>query len=326
MRSRLAVALLALVAAGCGGAGSPSSVELTVGTRVDVGPTEDAYAGAGGIALDGNSVWTTKPNEGELLKIDGATGAILGRWQVCNAANDVGVGAGGVYVACESSAEVVRVDPTTGEVVDRVDVGVKALGLAVTDDAIWVSNREFDGLVRVDPGTMKVVARIDTGGVREGAWDVAATRDAVWVTTQGLVLVRIDPVTNEVSERIPTVTTDVKLSLGWVAADEENVWLTNPGSLGRLDPQTNEFTDVIDLAASGATHAQARDDRVWISTAREVVLVDASSRSVVGRVPVVEGSGAAGLRAIAPAASGAWVLDPDDGEVVEVRAAEGDGG
>jgi streptogramin lyase len=323
-RRLVLIGLGAIIASGCGG--NSASVEISVAQRVDVGATEDAYAGAGGIAVDGGTIWATKPNEGELLRIDAASGKILSRRHVCNGANDVGVGTDAVYVACEGTEEVIRLD-RAGKATGRAAVGVKALGLAVTDDAVWVSNREFDDLVRVDPTTMKVVARIDTG---RGAWDVAASSTAVWVTTQSLEVAHVDPTTNEVVARIPTVTDEISLSLGWVAADDENVWLTDPprGQLVRLDPDSEEFTDKLDLGEQFLPgHVQTADGRVWVAGAKEVALVDADARSVAGQLQVAVGESQehGGLRGLAATDDGAWVVNPGDGEVVEVSAPRQDG-
>ena len=65
----------AVVASECGG--GSTSVETSVAQRVDVGATEDAYAGARGVAVDGGTVWATKPNESELIRIDAASGGRL---------------------------------------------------------------------------------------------------------------------------------------------------------------------------------------------------------------------------------------------------------
>jgi streptogramin lyase len=318
------IGVIAIIASGCGG--SSASVEISLAQRVDVSATEDAYAGAGGVAVNGGTVWATKPNEGELIRIDAASGEILGRRHVCNGANDVAVGAGAVFVACEGDEEVLRLD-RSGSVSGRAKVGVKALGLAVTDNAVWVSNREFDDLVRVDPTTMKVVARIDTG---RGAWDVAASSNAVWVTTQSLEVVRVDPRRNEVVSRIPTVTDEISLSLGWVAADDENVWLTDPprGQLVRLDPGSGEFTDALDLGEQFLpAHVQTVGGRVWVAGGKEVALVDADARSVAGEleVAVAESQEHGGLRGLSATEGGIWVVDPGDGEVVEISAL-GEGG
>ena len=313
---RRLVATIVLVCAGCGGADA-ASVELSVAQRVDVGATEDAYAAAGGIAIDGGIVWATKPNEGELVKIEAATGTIEERIAPCTGANDVAVDASGVYVACEGTGAVLRLD-REGNVTGHADVGVKALGLALTDDAIWVSNRDFDDLVRVDPRTMEVVARIDTG---QGAWDVAATKDAVWVTTQSLEVARIDPGTNKVVARVPTVTDEITLSLHQLAVGEDGVWLTSADSLARLDPDANEIADVTPLETAGAGHVAVVGEKVWVSASTEVIVVDAPERSVSGRLAVVEGSAGAGLRGIAATSDGSWVVNPGDGQVVHATAA-----
>lgn len=87
-------------------------------------------------------------------------------------------------------------------------------------------------MVRIDPETGDVTASIATGGSLEISFGMAATADGIWVRGSEPFLVRIDPGTNEVVDRI-----DAGSGAGDVAVAFGSVWATTErGELIRLEP------------------------------------------------------------------------------------------
>ncbi len=90
-----------------------------------------------------------------------------------------------------------------------------------------------DGAVsRIDPKTNRVVATIKTGAVGNGG-DIAAGEGAVWVRGVGVLLVVIDPATNQVSRQYgpPMGSGAVRAGAGrvWVSAHDVGlVWGLRP--------------------------------------------------------------------------------------------------
>lgn len=72
--------------------------------------------------------------------------------------------------------------------------------MAAGEDSIWVFN-EGDGTVqRIDGKSGWVVATIETGAI--GAGTIAVGEGFVWIATQDVPIIQIDPRTNAVRERL----------------------------------------------------------------------------------------------------------------------------
>lgn len=100
-------------------------------------------------------------------------------------------------------------------------------GLRVDDDEPTIA--------RIHPRTGDVEATIVTDGSVDISGGIAATDDAIWVRAADPLLVRIDPATNEVVERLDTTQRD---SGGDVTVAFGSVWVTfESGQVLRLEPE-----------------------------------------------------------------------------------------
>lgn len=156
-----------------------------------------------------------------------------------------------VWVASSEPASVHRIDPKTNKEVAIVSVpGDPCSGLTFGFGSLWVPLcGKPNSMVRVDATTNQIVATLPIGPAGpEGG--IAASRDCVWMVTDDAgTLVRIDPVSNKVRQKISIA----------------------PGS----------YNPVFDGATLG-------DGTIWITggTTNIVTAVDASSGAVLATVPV----------------------------------------
>lgn len=176
---------------------------------------------------------------------------------------------------------VAKMDPRSNEMVDLIDVP-GAVGVAVGEGGVWVASDRAgkDAVIRIDPGSDRIVATIPVG---EGVSGVRVGLGAVWVTLShwaggpsGEVL-RIDPTTNDIIERIAT-------DEGWprdIAIGEDAVWVYGhsersgdvwqAASLWKVDPRTGAVEVLLEdagLPTDGAflpSSVSAGDGAVWVA-------------------------------------------------------------
>jgi hypothetical protein len=139
----------------------------------------------------------------------------------------------------------------------RIPVGAYVEELVAGEGGVWANAIEWPGgdptfsLVRVDSETNEIVAEIpDVSG------PLAVGADAVWAVdragaragTEGSNLLRIDPATNEVVERIllGVAAWDIEFGEGyvWVLALEPQ---PGEGDIVQIDPATNEVVARIEI-------------------------------------------------------------------------------
>jgi virginiamycin B lyase len=155
-----------------------------------------------------------------------------------------------VWVASSEPPSVHRIDPKTNKEVAVVAVpGNPCSGLTFGFGSLWVPLcGKPNSMVRVDTSTNQIVATLPFGpAAPEGG--IAASRDSVWIVTDNAgTLVRIDPLSNKMRQKISIA----------------------PGS----------YNPVFDGSTPG-------DGAVWITggTTNIVTAVDASSGAVLATVP-----------------------------------------
>jgi DNA-binding beta-propeller fold protein YncE len=176
----------------------------------------------------------------------------------------------------------------------------------------------------------KVGAVIDTG---ETPWGPVAGFDAIWLQVAvngGGAVVRIDPATNQVAA---TIELDVLPIAGGpdspvvsVAIGEQGVWATGwrgaspeaaEGVLLRIDPDTNEIAQTIELPLRPRGLAIDDSGAIWVSSHidNSVVGVDSESGSVLATLEIEH------PWAIALSPDALWVANNDDGSLTQIDLA-----
>lgn len=240
----------------------------------------------------------------------------------------IAVGEGGVWVM--DSVVVRHIDPGSRSIeasipyqaqgqpglVPKVDVG---LGDVVLTDAGGTEGTlaSRGALSRIDPATnqLRTVGFASVGLPT----DLAIGARAIWETFGGATLLRIDPRTFRVRDRL-----DLGGSLDAVAVGADSLWLgdTLASTVRQLDPSTGRVSDPIHVTGNVDALA-AEGDRVWVldRSTGTVTPIDASSglgRSVrVGEDPtdIVSGLGAIW---ISDGGGAVWRVDPLTEETTEI--------
>lgn len=190
------------------------------------------------------------------------------------------------------------------------------------DGSLWVLVPDADdgpAIVRADPETGVEQARIELGG--QLCEQLTAAHGSIWACGDGEML-RIDPATNTVAERIPFMTAQV---VGRPAATDNAVWSLSGNvtatSVTGIDAATNTVIATYDLGHAAQRIAASHDD-LWVTTGDDGALlrVDPMTGEVTEAL-----SDLPGPTVIAAGAGALWVLlfgTPDteeDGEAALLR-------
>jgi hypothetical protein len=182
---------------------------------------------------------------------------------------DVVVAFGDVWV--QSGKDLWRVSPsglvldTFSNVSDGSGLAYMGVGgggyrtLAAGFDSLWSLTR--GSLLRLDPSDGHILASIPMPG--DGLGSIAVGEGAVWVAccdSGPALLLRIDPVANDVSNRL-----DTGQSIASLAVGAGYVWVLGIGEvpfLDKVDPRTLQVLDSVATSARGAVAAGSTS--VWV--------------------------------------------------------------
>ena len=279
------------------------------------------------IAVGEGAVWVLNADDRTISKIDPQTKEVE-TFGTGGVTTDLAVGEGAVWVGngaqtsgtgdIAHTTSVSRVDPDTTSVTQtqvlpsrRATPDVRLAGefrtlgvsqLAVGAGAVWAINPDLS-VSRINPDTGKrdEIIPIEVGGGiaagREGVWAIAAGSDLEAAPT----VLRIDPRTNKISQRIELATDDLTgLAVGGGA-----VWATDAegGLLWRIEPGPDPTTRTIEVGL-GATAVTYGDGTVWVTNfvRDEIVRVNARTNEVTDTIRL-----AGTPPSVATGAGAAWV-------------------
>jgi sugar lactone lactonase YvrE len=195
-----------------------------------------------------------------------------------------------VWVTQYDIAALLRIDVQTGKVRARIDVEGSPGTVLAAAGALWVQDWERGRLLKVDARANRVVETLTVGSSN----DIAFAAGAVWAIDERGMLVRVDPDTVAVTQRVslgagapPTDAPDGST----LAAAGDALWVVaGDGDITEIDARTGRILGrargpALPLETSRRTGADASG--LWISspTRRELVHIDARTRRVT-RFPV----------------------------------------
>ena len=193
---------------------------------------------AGSIAVAVESVWAAVDVKGVIARIDPRTNTAVAEAYVARTPFAVAAADDVVWVTSEDGDQLTRIDAHTNTIVQTVKAGPRPGRLVIADGSVWTLNRGDGSVTRVDAKTNKVVATIAIDNTA-GTGDLAAGEGAVWVSTPGVPLIRIDPRTNRVSHRF-TGPGGGAMVVGhgslWVAAGPKRTWRLDPKLVEAMRP------------------------------------------------------------------------------------------
>lgn len=226
------------------------------------------------VAVGEGSLWVTEYEQGNLVRIDPATGRVVARVHVGPHASRVVVQEGFAWVLDDLASKIVPVDVVTNRVVKDILLGqsedLRPTDLAGSAGSLWVTLASKFRTVRM-PITGELL-RFDTatstltvaplGGVADG---VAVGGGAVWVASSLLTqtsIFRIDPAT---SRTVAKVDTGHPMS-GPLAYADSGLWVANnDGYLTQIDWRTNKVVGNFEVGSPQWAALVAQSQSIWIS-------------------------------------------------------------
>ena len=190
---------------------------------------------------------------------------------------------------------VLRIDPRDNRVVAEIPIKQGGHAIVVDNDAVWVTYGTYRGrLHRIDPMTNEVVDTIRIEGplFESGIGSLAVDRDAIWISTTGLSVLRINKRTGQEEARIRVPGGAATLAVG-----EGAVWTLSAkaGTLSQIDLHTNRIVRTIHIGIScetwsGPCHRGpvTAAGSVWVTSYAEgtVSRIDPESGRVAVTIPV----------------------------------------
>jgi YVTN family beta-propeller protein len=250
------------VATGLGSVWVANSVDGTV-SRIDPNreerPVIRVPGTPGGVAAGEGAVWVTDATGHTLAQISADSNTVVrDDIAVGNGAGAVAVGEGAVWVANTLDGTVSRVDPERGVETDVVRVAGRPEALAAGAGSIWVANGDSASVSRIDPRTRTVVQTIAVGNGPRG---IAVDGESVWVANA------LDGTVSKIAATSGSVSQvgAVAAGVSSIAVSGGTIWAASPpaSKVFRIDRDTAQVTDAIDMGSSPSALAAGADDTVW---------------------------------------------------------------
>jgi hypothetical protein len=236
------------------------------GERVRMAPTFRAGDAFVGLDMD----------HGTVSRWDAATFELLGKRAVGDGgfppdAQSGSLGSEGVWVNLAAQNAVMLMDPRTGKELRRVEILGHPYDMIEVDGELWIADFGWSEVTRYDLRTDKVVAVIPVSAPT----DILFAADSIWLPVHlgraaeaepldgpAGQLVRIDPSTNAVVERIKVGHRPYYLAFGFGA-----VWTGNAtsASVSRVDVD-QDVAVTIPVGEDGAFDIEVIGDSVWAAT------------------------------------------------------------
>ena len=176
-------------------------------------PVIAVAAGLGSIwALDSGST---------LYRLDSGRARVTRRIRLgANAAYNIWLGAGSVWVADDQGSRVLRVSPASNRVVARITVGDGPADMVFAGTRAWLLSHRDNTLYRIDATSNEATLLSTLGDPDAAAERLALLGGRLWVTGRGVPLLEVDPETGATVRSIDIGGTgiDVVASVGslWI--------------------------------------------------------------------------------------------------------------
>ncbi len=196
-----------------------------------------------------------------------------------------------------------------GRVLSSVAGPDPAFTIAAGEGGVWVPDDREGTLLRIDPRTGQLAATIPIAPKRPalaGLFDAVATSPgAVWVTSVVDSMLRIDPATNRVAQRIALDMQPSSLSIlggdAWITGSQANRVLRVAVKTGAVEARIG-VTDPGPIAAG--------DGAIWVVSEREGILsrIDPATNAVEQVLQAAAGADYV-VDAVVATTQGAWFRD-----------------
>ena len=306
MPRRLMIASLALVVVAVAiiipamlfGGGGPALTRVEPNSVGRIDPTVGAFVQTfavgedpTGVAIgEDGAVWVINQGDSTVTRIDPGPGEVTPGKSTLGIPTGVAAGEGAVWITngfgSQIGTQVVVVDPADDSVEVAFPSANDEKAIAVAFGSIWLADADRDRVLRYEPenpSAEPIVIPVDEDEIADAAPRFLAVGSGpaagIWVVNElGDAVVRIEPETNEVADRIgvdaPTA----------VAADGSGVWVTSEANdqvhrfdpVGRRTVRTFQYADGI---PDGPTMIVTGPSGVWVGSDLETVVVRIDPRT-----------------------------------------------
>ena len=238
------------------------------------GEVVGTVSGGHSMFLHEEQLWVQKGGEQVLVRVDPDTGLELARFD--GIPGSIAAKDGDTVWSVDLVQDVhvvVATDLNTGEQVASIEVPAEPKQIVLAGGSVWVACDSSGVLVRIDPETHEVVDTVEVGA---GPVELELGFESLWIRNRLLELVRVDPQTGAVIERIGGFGASPSLGLSFGGG---LVWASAPQSIAAVDPLTNEIVRDIPLPGTMFHDTFWVDGSLWVTTAdtRTVLQVDAGT-------------------------------------------------
>jgi len=286
----LALVLAVVVLSGCGGG-------------EDKAPAVSAVANT-------PSVWVINSDlmDSAVYRIDPATNKQVAKIPFDGSPAGIVVTPEGVWVTDFANDKVVCIDPADNSVKATINAGKGAKAITASPGAVWVANSVEGTVTRIDPVAKTVVATINvTNSVLNS---LCFFDNALWVAGVDFTVYKIDPQTNQVTEKIGVGTVP-----GSIAGKSGALWAAAPvaNQLLLIDPGNKKVSTVLEEV--NVVAIAVRKDLVAVVNGRDgtVSLVNTANNNAKEDIKVGKN-----LVSIASGYGSLWVTSTDDNALYRI--------
>jgi YVTN family beta-propeller protein len=262
------------------------------------------------LAYGGGSLWAASTDEDRLFRVDPKRNAVEETIHTIQP-TALSFGAGSLWVLDASDGVVTQLDPVTGAASATVPLPPGAapsppLLMKAGDEGVWVAWAGGTGnAVRIDP--VSTAAReVTIGSPQTFVLDFAPVGSSVWALAPESRRPLYDVVQlDQRNLRAAPVPTRAQVDYGFLAADENGVWVTNPGRDRVLHVRAGTLrVDHVTPVGLAPFLVSEGEGAVWVANIESgtVSRIDPETGKVVATIPVGPSPGA-----IAVGGGAVWV-------------------
>jgi outer membrane protein assembly factor BamB len=278
---------------------SPPSPAITASPSPDPGEGILAEIAVDGspcfLAEAGGRIWVSAFDGNELNEVDPATNEVIQTYRMPAGPCGMVEREGTLWI--ETQNALVAFDPTRGEVIDRMRIPGGIFSVTSTPSGLWGIVPEATQVVQIDSHSKEIVARVDIEGPLAG---LVAEGDQIWTVSGRSELVRIDPRSHSIVERIKLESFEPE----GLAIDGHFLWVSSSfeGNVLRVDTRTGKVRSRLPVDGS-LFGGIVIGDSYWVSSNNGTIYqLDTMSGEVVDRRELI------GFGPI-PAAGNLWTVD-----------------
>jgi outer membrane protein assembly factor BamB len=249
------------------------------------------------LAEAGGRIWVTAFDGNELSEIDPATNEVVRTYRMPGGPCGMVERDGTLWIETQNAGALVAFDPLRGEVIDRLRIPGGVFGVTSTPTGLWGVAAQAEQVVQIDPESRRVLARVDVEGPLGG---LAVDGDQIWTVAARSELVRIDPRSHSIVDRIELESYEPE----GLVIDGNFLWVSSSfeGDVLRVDVRTGKVRDRLPVDGS-LFGGVVIGDSYWVSGNNGTIFqLDRRSGEVLDHLDLV------GFGPI-PAAGNLWTVD-----------------